>query len=280
MSDQSLMSHKEDYADCYVHGYSERETERLLDQAGTLCHLLHHDTVYPVHSLVLEAGCGVGAQTVTLAANSPQTRFVSIDISPASLAKAQALVAGRGLWNVQFQAADLFALPFPEAHFDHVFVCYVLEHLPDPVRALVALRRVLKPGGSLTVIEGDHGSCYFHPQGAEAMQAWNCLVEAQTRLGGDSLIGRRLYPLLQQGGFREVRVSPRMVYGDHSMPALVDGFWDKTIIAMVEGVREKALEMGLIDRAKWDLGIRQLREVIERSDGTFCYTFFKAVGVR
>ena len=52
----------------YVHGYDERENERLQDQAGTLVDLLHGDTAYPAGSAVLEAGCGVGAQTVTLAA--------------------------------------------------------------------------------------------------------------------------------------------------------------------------------------------------------------------
>ena len=51
----------------YVHGYSGHEEERLLDQASTLTGLLHHDTRYPAGARVLEAGCGVGAQTVTLA---------------------------------------------------------------------------------------------------------------------------------------------------------------------------------------------------------------------
>jgi hypothetical protein len=45
----------------YVHGYAPREAQRLLDQAGTLADLLHHDTAYPAGSRVLEAGCGVGA---------------------------------------------------------------------------------------------------------------------------------------------------------------------------------------------------------------------------
>ena len=48
----------------YVHGYGAREGERLLDQANALSSLLHHDTRYPPGSRVLEAGCGVGAQTV------------------------------------------------------------------------------------------------------------------------------------------------------------------------------------------------------------------------
>ena len=64
--------------DAYVHGYDPRESERLHDQAGTLVELLQGDTAYPAGSTVLEAGCGVGAQTVTLAANSPAAAITSI----------------------------------------------------------------------------------------------------------------------------------------------------------------------------------------------------------
>ena len=53
----------------YIHGYSEREDRRLRDQSQTLAELLHQDVVYPAGSRVLEAGCGVGAQTVILAKN-------------------------------------------------------------------------------------------------------------------------------------------------------------------------------------------------------------------
>jgi cyclopropane fatty-acyl-phospholipid synthase-like methyltransferase len=65
----------------YVHGYSIRENSRLHDQANTLTELLHHDTMYPPGSKVLEAGCGVGAQTVILARNNPEASITSIDIS-------------------------------------------------------------------------------------------------------------------------------------------------------------------------------------------------------
>ncbi|MDP3065837.1 MAG: hypothetical protein Q8N08_03785 [Methanobacteriaceae archaeon] len=51
----------------YVHGYSKREALRLADQANTMAEILHHDTIYPVHNRILEAGCGVGAQRVILA---------------------------------------------------------------------------------------------------------------------------------------------------------------------------------------------------------------------
>jgi hypothetical protein len=157
-----------------------------------------------------------------------------------------------------------------------VFVCFVLEHLRDPVGALVRLKRLLKQGGTVTAIEGDHGSAYFYPDSADARRAIQCLVDIQAGMGGDALIGRRLYPLLVEAGFKAVAVSPRMVYVDASRPQLVDGFTRKTFNAMVEGVRNDAIARGLIDPDTWERGIRDLHRTTE-PDGVFCYTFFKAV---
>src|SRR6185369_4138053 len=155
---------------------------------------------------------------VTLARNSPKALITSIDISETSLAQAGKAVQAAGVGNVTLQQADIFDLPFAPASFDHVFVCFVLEHLARPIQALQALKAVLKPGGSITVIEGDHGSTYFHPDSEFARRAIQCLVDLQARAGGNSLIGRTLYPLLIEAGFAAVRVSPRMVYVDSSKP--------------------------------------------------------------
>jgi len=157
-----------------------------------------------------------------------------------------------------------------------VFVCFVLEHLNNPLGALGRLKRFLKEGGTITAIEGDHGSAFFHPNSAAAQRAIQCLVDLQASTGGDALIGRRLYPLLVAAGLKNVTVSPRMVYVDASRPQLVDGFTRKTFNAMVEGVRDDAIAHGLIDEATWDQGLRDLHRTTE-PDGVFCYTFFKAV---
>jgi len=260
----------------YVHGYSRRERERLADQANTLVNLLHSDTSYPSGSVVLEVGCGAGAQTIVLAKRSLGARFVAMDISKESLAAARDTIRSAGFQNVTFQHADVYSMAFEPKSFDHVFACFVMEHLPRPLEALERLRQVLRPGGTLTVIEGDHGSAYFHPDSPHARKVIQCLIELQARAGGDSLIGRRLYPLLLESGFRHVAVSPRTVYVDSSRPQLVEGFTRNTFTAMVEGVRARALGAGLIDETGWELGIRALYRTAE-ADGTFCYTFFKAV---
>ncbi len=263
----------------YVHGYDEQANERLLDQAGALVELLHSDTAYPAGARVLEAGCGVGAQTVTLARNSPDARFTSVDISAESLAQAEARVAEAGFGNVEFRQADIFDLPFEPEAFDHVFVCFLLEHLAKPVEALVALGGLLEPGGTMTVIEGDHGSAYYHPASDEAQAAIQCQVDLQAANGGNANIGREVYPLMVEAGFDDVRVSPRMVYVDSSRPELVDGFTKKTFTAMVEGVREDAIAAGLAEPDAFDAGIRALYRTAE-DDGVFCYTFFKGVGLK
>lgn len=263
----------------YVHGYAPRENRRLQDQASTLEQLLHSDTAFPSGARVLEVGCGVGAQTVPLARNSPEALITSIDVNPESVAQAKRRVAVAGLTNVTLQTADLFNLPFAPGSFDHIFVCFVLEHLPHPTEVVRTLLAFLRPEGTLTVIEGDHGSVFFHPDSVMAQRAVAAQVELQRRAGGDAMIGRRLYPLLTSAGLRSVQASARMVYVDGSRPELADGFTRKTFTAMIEGVRQPAVEAGLMNAADFDQGIRDLYRTAE-PDGVFCYTFFKATGVR
>ncbi|WP_298965038.1 methyltransferase domain-containing protein [uncultured Methylobacterium sp.] len=263
----------------YVHGYDDTESARLSDQARILESLLHEGTRYPGGCTVLEAGCGTGAQTAVLLRRSPGARFTCVDRSAASLAEAEARIAAAGLPAPRFRRADLLALPFTEASFDHVFVCFVLEHMPRPGEALAELRRVLKPGGSLTVIEGDNGSTLLHPDAAEAHAAIACLVALQRAAGGDGLIGRRLFPILAEAGFADVAVTPRVAYADAGRPDWVDGFVRRTFVAMVAGIRQPAIAAGLVGADAFDRGIQALLRTTE-PDGSFGYTFHKAVARR
>jgi SAM-dependent methyltransferase len=255
----------------YVHGYSELEARRLGDQADTLAELLHAGTRYPEGSRVLEVGCGVGAQTVHLLASSPGAVITAIDLSANSLAQARRRVGDAA----ELLQGDLFALPFADGSYDHLFVCFVLEHLEDPVRALTGLRRLLTPGGTITVIEGDHGSAFHHPVSAWAQATIDCQVALQKEAGGDALLGRQLQPLLAGAGYEQVAVRPLTVYVDETRPDLVEGFTRNTFIAMIAAVRDEAVAAGYITEAAWDRGIADLRRTAGPG-GTFHYTFCKA----
>ena len=134
----------------YVHGYTTVENQRLQDQAQTLAELLHNDSIFEPGSLILEAGCGVGCQTVTIAGQNPNCHFISIDISHESVDRAKERVREAELKNVNIMQSDIFNLPFEARKFDHIFLCFVLEHLPEPEKALEKLMSVLKPGGTIT----------------------------------------------------------------------------------------------------------------------------------
>ncbi len=264
----------------YVHGYSERETQRLYEQAMILEDILHTGTEFPAGAKVLEAGCGVGAQTRLLVKRSPKTQFTCIDISEKSLASAKMLKEQPGFDNVTFQQANIHALDFPEEAFDHIFVCFVLEHLEEPVAALSELKRVLKNGGTITCIEGDHGSCFWHPETSESIDAWNGLITAQRDQGHDPNIGRRLTPLLTEAGFDIQTCEPAWLYADRLKPDLRDGMVNRIIVPMVQSSEKQILEEKLVPADIYAQGISDLSRVDQTPDGTFFYTWFKAVSRR
>ncbi|OJJ21851.1 methyltransferase type 11 [marine bacterium AO1-C] len=263
----------------YIHGYSETEAQRLSNQANSIAEYLHFDSVWQPGSTILEVGCGVGAQTVIIADKNPDCKIVSIDISKKSIAQAQQKVQEAGMTNVEFRLQDVNELIKGKKEiYDHVFICFVLEHISEPQQVLQNLKSIIKPGGTITVIEGDHGSTFFYPENDFARKVIDAQVKLQQGKGGNANIGREVYPLLSKAGFQEIVVSPRQIYVDGTRPALVDGFIKNTFTAMMQGMSETVLKEGLVSKSDYDLGIEGLLRTAE-ADGVFSYTFFKGIGV-
>lgn len=258
----------------YVHGYGEAAASRLDVQARALDQILHRDDVFTGRTL-LEVGCGTGSQTLRLARNRPDLSITAIDRSEASIAIARERCAH--FPNVTFVTSDLFDMPADgKGGFDNALVCFVLEHIPAPCEALKQVARLLRPGAMLSLIEGDHGSVMMHPESAAALAAVACQVRLQSDAGGNANIGRTLYSLLAAAGLNAISVEPCPVYVDGSNPDLAKDFTLGTFTAMIEAIREPALEHGLIQPATFDKGIAALKRSADR-DGVFCYTFFRAL---
>ena len=264
---------KNDYR--YTHGYSAAESVRLADQAQTVADYIHHDSYWPAGSTILEVGCGVGAQTKLIADQNPDCQFIGIDRSASSIRKARLDPELNSLPNVTLEVLDVIQLSHRSIPFDHIFVCFVLEHLTNPLEILQLLYSHLPEGGTLTVVEGDHGSTYFHPASVYADRAVAAQVALQRANGGDANIGRQLYPLLNQAAFRDIVVSPRCIYVDDGKPELKQDFILKTFTSMIEGIRKAVVEEGIETKAVMDQGIADLR-LTSQPGGTFNYTFFKA----
>ena len=266
-------------AGVYVHGYSAEESERLNAQAGILSDFIHAKATFAPGSRVLEAGCGVGAQTVQLAQNNPDVNFVAIDYSTESLAIARARIESLGLTNVEFQCADINALPFEDAEFDGAFLCFVLEHLAAPEKALREVRRVLRPGAKVCSFEGDHGTVLPSPDDPAIPRMVAAIARLQSLEGGDACIGRRLCPLLMGAGLRNVNVEPCVAYADATRPQWVEQFTLATITEMFALQETGVLLRGLLSEPDWRAGMKGMRRAAD-AGGTFAYTFFRGTAER
>lgn len=103
---------------------------------------------------VLELGPGPGAFTVDAAQRvGPEGRLIAVDIQPGMIAQVNARVKAAGVTNVETHVASAFELPLPDASVDRAYLITVLPEIPDPVRALREVHRVLKPGGIVSMTE-------------------------------------------------------------------------------------------------------------------------------
>ena len=131
----------------YVHGYHARESERLHDQAGSLVELLHHDTIYPAGQPSARGRLRRRRTDRDARGQQPgRARSRRSTCPPTRWPRPR-----RRSMAVEFLQADIFDLPFAPASFDHVFVCFVLEHLAEPVAALRAT------AGDVEAGRDDHG---------------------------------------------------------------------------------------------------------------------------
>jgi len=252
----------------------------LLEQSLILEDLLHTGTHYQEGSKVLEVGCGIGAQTRILSRRNPGAFFYSLEISEESINKARELADRDRITNVEFIHSDLYEHTLEPESYDHIFVCFVLEHLHAPGDALNIFYKALKKGGTITLIEGDHGSGFWTPETNESRIAWDGLIHSQRELGHDPNIGRRVYPLLHDAGLSVTDVSPRWIYADQSNHKLLDGVINQIIVPMVFSAEGQILASKLMDKDTWKRGLKDIEEVANHPEGTFFYTWFKGVGLK
>ena len=156
---------------------------------------------------VLDCGCGPGGISVTLASFVPQGRVVGMDVEESQLELGRREVQQRGIVNVEFQHASVYALPFADETFDAVLAHAVLYHLAEPAQALRELRRVLKPGGVIGLRDTDGDGDLYYPLQEDVERFWSLTSRVIEHNGGDTRFGRTQRRLLRETGFQNVVVS-------------------------------------------------------------------------
>ncbi len=158
----------------------------------------------PATARVLDIGCGPGTITAGLAALVPLGQVIGIDRSAGVLDEARAEAVRRGLRNVSFEVGDAYQLAFTDDSFDIVHAHQVLQHLSDPVAALIEMRRVCRPGGIVAARDGDYGGMFWFPDN-DGLTEWRALYRRVARaLGGEPDAGRRMLSWATSAGFAQV----------------------------------------------------------------------------
>jgi len=105
---------------------------------------------------VLDIGCGTGSVTLLVARLHPEADVVGLDPDPKALERARRKAARASL-EVRFDRGFSDQLPYPDATFDRVFSSFMFHHLgnDEQSKTLSEVRRVLRPGGSLHLIDFD-----------------------------------------------------------------------------------------------------------------------------
>jgi ubiquinone/menaquinone biosynthesis C-methylase UbiE len=261
----------------YLHGFTQKEQQRLYHQARFMEQRVHEGLPFHRTKRLLEVGCGVGAQTEILLRRFPGVHVTGVDASRPNLARARAHLR-RQPWakgRHDLRIADATRLDFELDSFDGAFLCWVLEHVGDPMRVLSEVRRVLRPGSPVVVTEVQNMTFFIDPYSLQTMAYWLAFNDHQLELGGDPFVGAKLGNLLQAVGFHDVSTTVRSIFLDNRAPgerAEMLAFWTDLLLSGADGL----LRAGKVS-ADTVAGMRQeLAQVAHDPNAVFFYSFIQA----
>ena len=204
----------------YLHGYRESEYDRLHRQARFLEPAVHDRLPFRRRRRLLEIGAGVGAQTEILLRHFPELHVTGVEINDGQIADARRFLAtvpwATGRYDIV--KGDAVQLEFEAESFDCAFMCWILEHVSDPARALGEARRVLTAGSPIVCNEVLNATFFLDPYSPNTMRYWMAYNDHQISLGGDPFVGAKLGNLLQSIGFRDVQTDVRSFHLDNRAP--------------------------------------------------------------
>jgi len=237
----------------YIHGTTEAEQLRLaelnfLTNASFLAFVEIKETDH-----VLELGSGLGILAGKISQKLTTGRMTGIEISSEQIAKCPPESE-----KLVFVCGDAQQLPFEENSFDTVYCRYILEHVPDALRVLKEAKRVMKPGGKLFIQENAILLLKMYPECAVFNEVWHAFARYQSDIGGDAMIGLRLYELLKQAGFiqPELSMAPELHYKETG--TLIP--WVDNLIGNIRGAKDPLISGNYISEEQYTDALNELED--------------------
>lgn len=263
----------------YLHGYSNREQERLYNQAQFLEQTVYEKIDFSEQKKVIEIGCGVGAQTKILLRRYPHIHLSSVDLAEVQLEKARdhtraEIRDGR----VSFVRANAEKLPFHENSFDGAFICWMLEHVEKPVEILKEAHRVLKGGGVIYCSEVLNQLFFVDPYSPATLKYWFHFNDHQWNLKGDPFVGAKLGNYLSDAGFSEISLETKVHHYDSRSPKKRAEFIEDWTQLLESGAPE-LIRAGRVSEEDVKKMAKELRTLKHESDSVIYWGWIQARAV-
>lgn len=264
----------------YLHGFDSKEQDRLVHQARFLEPYVHAGVDFKKVNRLLEVGCGVGAQSKILLKRFPKIQITGVDFSPAQLhVAAQYLKRPISDGRVHLLQQDAQQLDLVYKKYDAAFLCWFLEHVPEPLKVLKQVRKHLKPGAQIVLTEVFNQALFMEPYSPNYLKYWFEFNELQWTMKGHPFIGAQLGHLLKEAGFKSINVEFRPLHfdsRDSKQRAEFIEFFFQILLSAEPKLREK--------NKVSDEMVQQMYKEVEiakkAKDSVFFYSFARATAIR
>ncbi len=259
------MPNKTGLADGYIHGFSADEQDRLYQQARVHENIIFSQIDFSGQSHILEVGSGVGAQTVILLERFPQLKITCVDASEAQTTRAKKTLENQ-IANkiVDIHVADAMKMPFKENSFDGAFVCWLLEHVQNPIGILKEIKRALKSEGIIYCNEVFNSTFYCHPYSPSTLKYWFEFNDFQYSLKGDPFVGGKLANYLLAAGYQNVSTKVLTHQYDNRTPkkrAQFIDYWTELLLSGADNlIKTGRVTVELVNDMKKELNLLKTEE--------------------
>lgn len=260
----------------YLHGFNKKEQDRLLHQAEFLEPYVYSGVDLEFSERLLEVGCGVGAQTKILCRRFPRLKIDGVDFSGDQLQTAKKVLKNElNQKRVHLYQQDAQKLKMNYQKYDAAFLCWFLEHVPNPLQVLKKTIKHIKPGGKIYCSEVFNQTLFVEPYSPAYMKYWFEFNDYQWSIKGHPFVGASLGHLLKEAGFVDIQVESRPFHFDSREPEKRDAFTKYFTDILLSA------EETLLEQKRVTLGLmRDLRDEVEvirkAHNAVFYYSFMRA----